>query len=819
MEKLQMRRCSSVDWKPSAVLALATSFDGSQVAAVREDGTLEIWLVAPGSVGWHCQLTIPGDPGSRVSSLVWCRPTSKKERFGRLLSSSLDGSVLEWDISSLKQKKILDSVAVSIWQMALEPNDNVKSNTEPFANGHVSTKADVDSESESSTIGDVDDGSDHETSSTYVGATYQRLAMACEDGSIRLYNVPDADALNYLRSFPRVSGKMLSVTWSHDAKFIFSGSSDGLIRCWDVRSFHEKYRITAGLGGVGSGPDLCIWSLISLRCGTLVSGDSTGSIQFWDSRHGTLLESQRHHKGDVLALATAPNHRRVFSAGSDGQVILYKLSKEESAQAETSKWVYVGYVRAHTHDIRALTVAVPICREDASTDEGKATKVRKKDKPIEYSYHKWAHLGVPMLISSGDDAKLFAYSAMEFTNFAPHDICPAPQRPLVNLTKQRSTSDGDGQIMLIQQYNRLDIKVLENVAGNVKRTRNQPTHLQLKSEGLRRIVCSAISADGTHVAYSHNVRPCLFELRCQSEDGHNNKGVWLLKKLKLPKGLPSAYCMIFSVDSSSLIISGRDRKIYVVDIRKSEIIGTFDLQRKADDMYSTVSESPVTKMFTSNDGQWLAAANCFGDIYVFNLETQRQHWYMHRMNEASITAGGFVPGTSNVLVVTTSGNEVYVLDVEAKQLGEWSRRHTHHLPRRFREFPGEVIGLAFPPRFSHAHSSVIVYSSRAMCFIDFSMPIDAVVQDKDKITNLELSLDKFGTNKPAKLNLERKRRRKNINIDEGSRQCKNFDFYAFEHPVLFVNHLSEGSLFILDKKWMDVVKTFDAPVHKHVYGT
>lgn len=99
------------------------------------------------------------------------------------------------------------------------------------------------------------------------------------------------------------------------------------------------------------------------------------------------------------------------------------------------------------------------------------------------------------------------------------------------------------------------------------------------------------------------------------------------------------------------------------------------------------------------------------------------------------------------------------------------------------------------------------------------MPIDAVVQDKDKITNLEISLDKFGTNKPTKLNLERKRRRKNINIDEGSRQCKNFDFYAFEHPVLFVNHLSEGSLFILDKKWMDVVKTFDAPVHKHVYGT
>lgn len=27
------------------------------------------------------------------------------------------------------------------------------------------------------------------------------------------------------------------------------------------------------------------------------------------------------------------------------------------------KWVYVGYVRAHTHDVRALTMAVPISLE------------------------------------------------------------------------------------------------------------------------------------------------------------------------------------------------------------------------------------------------------------------------------------------------------------------------------------------------------------------------------------------------------------------------------------------------------------------------
>lgn len=75
-----------------------------------------------------------------------------------------------------------------------------------------------------------------------------------------------------------------------------------------------------------------------------------------------------------------------------------------------------------------------------------------------------------------------------------------------------------------------------------------------------------------------------------------------------------------------------------------------------------------------------------------------------------MTAGGFPPQNSNVLIITTSSNQVYAFDVEAKQLGEWSMRHTHVLPRRYQEFPGEVIGLSFMP--STGSSSVIIYSAR-----------------------------------------------------------------------------------------------------------
>jgi U3 small nucleolar RNA-associated protein 4 len=251
--------------------------------------------------------------------------------------------------------------------MALAPISGFSSDVEGIKNGYLSEKSNDEEE-----IGSEEDGSDsdefHEKSEEEIDRI---LAAACDDGCVRLYRISNLEKLTYYRSLPRVSGRALSVTWSPDAKRIFSGSSDGLIRCWDATSCHEVYRITAGLGGLGSSSEICVWSLLSLRCSVLVSGDSTGTVQFWDSEHGTLLEAHSNHKGDVNTLAAAPSHNRVFSAGADGQVILYKLSgstngSQDLKPSSSQKWDYIGYVKAHTHDIRALTVAVPISREGQS---------------------------------------------------------------------------------------------------------------------------------------------------------------------------------------------------------------------------------------------------------------------------------------------------------------------------------------------------------------------------------------------------------------------------------------------------------------------
>lgn len=191
-------------------------------------------------------------------------------------------------------------------------------------------------------------------------------------------------------------------------------------------------------------------------------------------------------------------------------------------------------------------------------------RLRRREKPVEFSYHKWAHLGVPMLISAGDDTKLYAYSAKEFTKFAPHDICPAPQRVPVQLAV--NTVFNQSSLLLVQASCWLDILCVRTKNGALPDTASGPSGgrvatdllARIKSKASRRIICSTMSGSAMLFAYSDHVKPSLFELKRKV-----GKSAWTVDKRQLPQKLPYAHSMVFSFDSSRLMIAGHDRRIYV----------------------------------------------------------------------------------------------------------------------------------------------------------------------------------------------------------------------------------------------------------------
>ena len=82
-----------------------------------------------------------------------------------------------------------------------------------------------------------------------------------------------------------------------------------------------------------------------------------------------------------------PDVKMIYSGNSD----------DKSSSIAMKKWTYIDYVRAHTHDVRYLTLAISISREEPFQDE-KVKRIRNKEKPVEFSYHKWAHMRVQTVL-------------------------------------------------------------------------------------------------------------------------------------------------------------------------------------------------------------------------------------------------------------------------------------------------------------------------------------------------------------------------------------------------------------------------------------
>ncbi|ODH13050.1 hypothetical protein ACO22_07651 [Paracoccidioides brasiliensis] len=342
---MDIHRCRFVPFKPRAINALAFSHPPSadvsgrgvptlRLAIGRANGDIEIWNPLRGA--WLQESILRGGKDLSIEGLAWTQDPSEDGTDGsgfripgklRLFSIGSSSVVTEWNLEEARPARHSNGNFGEIWCLAAQPRWRP---TEKDKDGKFLPPAEGE----------------------YTG---QHLAVGCADGSIVILSTQDGD-LRYIRTMRPSTKKarVLSLTFQ-DRNTVVAGYTDSTIRIFDIRNGVILRTVSMGKGLVKGSKEVLVWSVKCLPDGTIISGDSTGEIRFWDAKNYSLIQRIQGHLADVLDIAVSADGESVISGGADQRTTIYTLERGKKND-KSRRWKEVTHRRYHSHDVKAFAV-------------------------------------------------------------------------------------------------------------------------------------------------------------------------------------------------------------------------------------------------------------------------------------------------------------------------------------------------------------------------------------------------------------------------------------------------------------------------------
>ena len=335
---MDIHRCRFVPYSPAAINALAFSHTSSlgreqsphtlRLAIGRANGDIEIWNPLKGA--WFQESVLRGANDRSIEGLVWTQDPLEDRIKGekiagrlRLFSIGYSNAVTEWDVAVGKPIRHSTGNYGEIWCMAAQPQADQKRLQE------------------------------HEVMNNGL-ANHQDIAVGCADGSIVLLSTAEED-LQYKRTLARPSKKkarVMSITFQ-TPNILIAGHTDSTIRVYDIRNKQLVRSMSLGTGPVGGPKEIIVWSVKCTADGTIVSGDSTGTVRFWDGNTYALIQRMQSHMADILDLAVSADGNCIFSGGMDRRTTLYRRDGI-TGKENSRRWKEIAHHRLHKHDVKAM---------------------------------------------------------------------------------------------------------------------------------------------------------------------------------------------------------------------------------------------------------------------------------------------------------------------------------------------------------------------------------------------------------------------------------------------------------------------------------
>jgi U3 small nucleolar RNA-associated protein 4 len=385
----------------------------------------------------------------------------------------------------------------------------------------------------------------------------------------------------------------------------------------------------------------------------------------------------------------------------------------------------------------------------------------------------------------------------DFPDLKQYRMPFVPHTPLTHLAKSAR--------FIMHQFER-EIKVwkfgkLSNeaiVQGQMDGTRlNSNPHrllLNLKLDLNANIQCSAISDNGQWIAVSSIEGIKLFSLTSTDKSYKIDK----IKSFPSEK-LASAYTMLFSLDSSRLVISGLNGIIFVVSLVDMSV------------EYQFSHSQVVLSMCISKDGQWLALSSHSQQVIIMNMDSFKIHSELPKM-DSPVTSICFDP-SSTTLVITLASNLFYLYDIENTRFTDWTIEYIHKMPSRFVDRKDIIMGCAFD---SSRPQTITLWGANYFCMIDLQKPVgtkEAYILNNNKRKEIqEAKLKQV----PVKVDPNV------ICLDMEETEPDVFSqAFKMDHrysPLLFLDFI-EDEMVVVERPALQVMKSLPMSYYKHQYGT
>ncbi|KAG5898118.1 hypothetical protein JTB14_006330 [Gonioctena quinquepunctata] len=575
--------------EPRAIRCMSLHASTKKLAVARSDASIEIWNM---NNVWFIERTIPSTTENfSIEGLAWCGD--------RLFSVGLHGLLIEYNLYRLCIEKK--------WAVT----------------GEAAFCLDVNK-----------DGT--------------KIAIGTEQGYLNIFGVVE-DGLTFEKFFDKQEGRIICLKFSHDGKFVVSGSVDA-IRIWDVQTGHAIHKMTTGRSEANR-PTI-VWCVEITKDFTVISGDSRGRLTFWDGKVGSQLESYQSHRADILAICLSDTS--LYCAGADPNIINYE---KINVKGGTQKWVKSIQRKIHEHDVNSLVIC------DNKLYSGGA------DSYLSCSYHPpktllkfppvlqqpCVHISQTakyLMLQHSKHVELWSLGKSQNTEASYRGMVSLEQDPKKLLVLQRVTKDYDGDE---------------------------------EKEG---VICCCVSSDGQWILFSTSLGVRLFQLMQEVE-----KPI-LMKVEDLEKGVVPCIRAVFTPNNNQLITAPNTGGLFVYDLLqdgRAPVTQTIEC---------TDVKDSITFLTITSCGNYLIVGDPSSNIVIFTWIQKKKQWVMHCKLPKYLhppTAMAVHPTTLN-LVVVYSDNKIVEYDVKRRHFTQCSRQLEKN-EWKSRGYP--IRNVTFDPRAEH----------------------------------------------------------------------------------------------------------------------